>query len=144
MKKIAYANIQPLTIRELLYSIKLITELILTIITAVFYYLPHFLLQGLLEYLERDPLREHRGWGWLLSLGLFVSNAGVYIVSGIIWSISTTTLQARIKLQLQTLLFSKTLRKKDVASSANATEGADDEKKEDDEDVTSKSQIMVR
>ncbi len=104
--------------------------------------------------------------------------------------VSSTTLQSRIKLQLNTILFSKTLVKKDLASAAakntslsagesaavtadlavpdvGQTTGkkepvasdealmeseavggekadmADDKKDEDDEDVTSKSQIMV-
>jgi hypothetical protein len=64
-----------------------------------------------------------------------MSNASVYIASGVIYSISSTTLQGRIKLQLNTLLFSKTLRKKDVSSA-----GSEDD---DEEGVTSKSQIMV-
>lgn len=67
----------------------------------------------------------------------------MYIVSGVIWSLSTTTLQARIKLQLNTLLYSKTLRKKDVAAMGDDT-GRADESKEDEEGVASKAQIMVR
>jgi hypothetical protein len=66
-----------------------------------------------------------------------MSNALVYVASGVIWSISSTTLQGRIKLQLNTLLFSKTLRKKDV--SAAGKEGEED----DEEGIASKSQIMT-
>lgn len=113
--------------------------MLLTVFTAVAYYVPHWLLQQLLEYLQNDPTRQHPSWGWLLAFGLFTSNALVYIVSSIVWSISTTTLQGRIKLQLNTLLFSKTLRKKDVAA---VTEDSEKDG-EDEEEVASKAQIMV-
>jgi hypothetical protein len=102
--------------------------------------------------LENDPTRSHPAWGWFLAFGLFISNAAVFLASGIIWSISTTVLQARIKLQLNTMLFAKTLAKKDIAAMGDDT-GREDagkkedkegkEEKEDDEGVSSKSQIMV-
>lgn len=112
---------------------------------AVAYYLPHFLLQKLLEYLQNDPTRSNAQWGWLLCFGLFMSNALVYVGSGIIWSISSTTLQGRVRLQLNTLLFSKTLRKKDISAiEQKATPSkAEEEDDEDEEGIASKSQIMV-
>jgi hypothetical protein len=124
----------------------------LAFITAIAYYIPHYLLQLFITYLENDPTRSHPAWGWFLAFGLFVSNAAVFLVSGIIWSISTTVLQARIKLQLNTMLFAKTLAKKDIAAMGDDT-GREDagkkedkegkEEKDDDEGVSSKSQIMV-
>jgi hypothetical protein len=68
-------------------------------------------------------------------------------------SISTTNLQSRIKIQLNTMLFAKTLVRKDVAGgappAASIEAGAKEvEKKEndeeDEEDVTSKSQVVSR
>lgn len=77
----------------------------------------------------------------------------MFIITGVIWSISTTTLQGRIKLQLNTMLFSKTLQKKDIAALGEDTgkveekEGVTKEKNEkkdsEDEAVSSKTQIMV-
>jgi hypothetical protein len=113
-----------------------------------------------ITYLENDPTRSHPAWGWVLCFGLFVANATTNIASGVLYSISQTVLTARIKLQLNTLLFSKTLRKKDIASSndeaAKVGGVADEAKKEkdqkakgeekeeeNDEGVSSKSQIMV-
>lgn len=63
-----------------------------------------------------------------------------------LWSIASTTLQTRVSLQLNSLLFNKTLTKKDVASGGKqGQEGKEEEdKNSDEEDVTSKSQIMVR
>ena len=50
-------------------------------------------------------------------------------MTGQLWGITTTTLQVRIKLQLNTILFQKTLVRKDIASSnpdtPKAAPGAD-------------------
>lgn len=99
----------------------------------------------------------------------------MWIAIGVMWSISSTHLQSRIKLQLCTLLFSKTLVKKDMASAPAAAspsgaedlrpathgedapgvanvgqdrEGAIEEKKaenkeSEEEDVSSKAQVMT-
>ena len=112
------------------------------------------MLKLFIAYLENDPGRSDPAWGWLLAFGLFVSNAIIYLASGVLWSISTTVLQAGIKLQLNTLLFEKTLLKKDIAASGeqmgkNAdtetkqSNAKDKESDEDDEGVNSKTQIMV-
>lgn len=129
-------------------------------VTAVLYYLPHYILQLFIVYLENDPGRSDPAWGWLLAFSLFIANASVFIITGIDWSITTTYLQSRISVQLNSMLFAKTLRKKDVASGAaekkDLTEKKDGDKKdskkedgddnddeEEEEGVTSKSQIMV-
>ena len=73
-------------------------------------------------------------------------------VTGQLWSLSTTTVQVRLKIQLNSVLFAKTLVRKDVASSAppppssRASENgnADTETSEKDEDnFSSKAQIMT-
>lgn len=150
--KVAKANWGPLLAREHVApaSLKPLTpaEQSLAFITAIAYYIPHYLLQLFITYLENDPTRSHPAWGWFLAFGLFISNAAVFLVSGIIWSISTTVLQARIKLQLNTMLFAKTLAKKDIAAMGDDTgredAGKEDKGKEDDDEgVSSKSQIMA-
>lgn len=130
-------------------------ETILAALTAAGYYVPHYLLKLFIQYLENDPTRSTPAWGWLIAFALFVSNAIIYITSGQIWSISTTTLQGGIKMQLNTMLFAKTLVKKDIASSVG-DEKSDDKGKEagaeekdtkeddpDDDGVSSKTQIMT-
>lgn len=144
--------------------IPIYTETSLAALTAIGYYLPHYLLKLFITYLENDPSRSNVAWGWLLAFGLFVSNAAIFIVSGVIWSISTTALQAGIKLQLNTMLFTKTLVKKDTASEDNGSgkvggvneEAAKKKRRKqetyeekehnegEDEGVSSKTQIMVR
>lgn len=102
--------------------------------------------------------------------GLYTLNSRIILVSGQLWSLSTTTLQVRIRVQLNTILFAKTLVRKDVASSSASSESSADSKdstpaphhqqaastdtdvsangegkkeKDDDGDFSSKAQIMT-
>jgi hypothetical protein len=84
------------------------------------YYAPSWFLKEFVEYLEAHPDRSDMRWGWVWSFALFASNALMFLAIGVLWSISSTHLQTRIKLQLYTLLFSKTLVKKDLASAPAA------------------------
>ena len=116
---------------------------------------PAYFLQKLIAYLEVDPERKEPIWGWIYCLSLFLVTASNYILTGMLWSISTTNLQSRIKIQLNTMLFAKTLVRKDVAGGAPPTASTeagvksapavkkDEEEEEDEEDVTSKSQVMT-
>lgn len=74
------------------------------------------------------------------------------LASAQLWSISTTTLQTRLRIQLNTILFAKTLVRKDSVSSAppekeKDQDGDDVENKkkggDDEEDFSSKAQIMT-
>ena len=73
-------------------------------------------------------------------------------VTGQLWSLSTTTLQVPFRIQLNSILYAKTLVRKDVASSApppasdkdkDDTKGSEAEKKGDEDDFSSKAQIMT-
>ena len=72
-------------------------------------------------------------------------------VTGQLWLISSTTAQLRLRVQLNTVLFAKTLVRKDVVSSApppskaNENEKSDTEaqEKEKEENFSSKAQIMT-
>jgi hypothetical protein len=72
-------------------------------------------------------------------------------VTGQLWSISSTTVQLRIKAQLNSVLFAKTLVRKDVVSSAppSSSEANENENfntetpKNDEENFSSKAQIMT-
>ena len=71
------------------------------------------------------------------------------------WSLSTTTLQVSLRVQLNSILFAKTLVRKDVASSSSLSENKakdkndidaaseDSEKKDEEGDFSSKAQIMT-
>ncbi|OCH85275.1 hypothetical protein OBBRIDRAFT_815142 [Obba rivulosa] len=80
--------------------------IVLAAIAAVLFYVPAFFLQQTIVYLKNDPSREHRGWGWVFCAELFFSNVISQLVTGQLWSLSTTELQ--------------TLVRKDVASSSAA------------------------
>ena len=43
-------------------------------VAAVLFYVPAYFLQHVVAYLEADPGRIDRGWGWLFAAGLFLSN----------------------------------------------------------------------
>ena len=72
-------------------------------------------------------------------------------VTGQLWSISSTTVQLRIKGQINSVLFAKTLIRKDVVSSApppssgaNENEGSIIEvPKKDEDNFSSKAQVIT-
>ncbi|TFK68805.1 multidrug resistance-associated ABC transporter [Pluteus cervinus] len=128
------------------------TQITLVSITAVLFYAPAVFLRLFIGYLEVDPLRKDTGWGWVYVMGLFVSSVFVYLLTGQLWSLSTTTIQVRLRTQLNSTLFAKTLVRKDVASSApppsTEADGADsvkskEEKEKEEDDFSSKAQIMT-
>ncbi|KAF5378754.1 hypothetical protein D9615_006977 [Tricholomella constricta] len=143
-----------------LASISLLLGLAAT--SAVMFYTPALFLQQFVKYLEVDTERKEMGWGWVYVTGLFAANAITYLITGQLWSLSTTTIQVRLRVQLNSILFAKTLVRKDVASSApppasqkdtvvaasdpsnNTDNGESTPKKTDDEaDFSSKAQIMT-
>ncbi|KAJ6579193.1 multidrug resistance-associated ABC transporter, partial [Mycena vulgaris] len=117
----------------------------LSIVAGMCFYLPPFFLSQVLSYLESDPNREHTGWGWVWVISLFGSNLVMFLVTGQLWSLSAATLQGRIRTQLNTILFAKTLVRKDIASSAASTSSSDSpsETPAEDTEFSSKAQIMT-
>ncbi|PIL23137.1 ATP-binding cassette transporter [Ganoderma sinense ZZ0214-1] len=143
---------------ELLYRLvrvnagELVMVVVLAMVCAVLFYVPAIFLQRVVRYIEVDPLRESKQWGLVFCAGLFGSNALTYILTGQLWGIAMTSLQVRMRLQLNTILFQKTLVRKDVASSSSSdtapTPPAGDAKskqdrKEDEDDFSSKAQVMT-
>lgn len=71
-------------------------------------------------------------------------------MTGQLWSLATTTVQVRLRIQLNTTLFGKTLVRKDIASSSGAVDTSKDgnkdkskDSKQDEDDFSSKAQIMT-
>jgi hypothetical protein len=54
-------------------------QIALSSIGAVLYYGPPFFLQKLARYLETDPERHDRSWGWFYSFGIFVTTASLHL-----------------------------------------------------------------
>ncbi|KAJ2928533.1 hypothetical protein H1R20_g8544, partial [Candolleomyces eurysporus] len=130
-------------------------EFLLSGVLAGLLYAPAFFLRQFIAYLEIDSEREQTRWGWVYVLGIFMSYAILSLITGQWWFLSTTTMQVRLKVQLNTVLFSKTLVRKNVVSSsskpkdqnaaraaggdaAKLTAGGDDE-----DEFSSKAQIMT-
>ncbi|KAK7463002.1 hypothetical protein VKT23_007584 [Stygiomarasmius scandens] len=130
-----------------LNKLTLAAQFLLAAVSACMFYVPAFFMQMLVAYLEKDPAREQRGWGWVYVVGLFLSNIFVYMLTAQLWSLSTTTIQVRFRIQLNSILFAKTLVRKDSASSAPPKEKKDgeeeDKKDKEEDDFSSKAQIMT-
>ncbi|TFK34287.1 multidrug resistance-associated ABC transporter [Crucibulum laeve] len=131
-----------------------IAEMLLSAISAVLFYIPAIFLQMMVAYFEADRDRKNPGWGWVYVVGVFMSNVATFLITNQLWSLATTTIQIRLKVQLNTILFAKTLVRKDIASSAppaikagetsqSSDSSAADVAKSDDDDFSSKSQVMT-
>ena len=62
-----------------LNSLAFAVELLLAAISAVLYYSPAYFLQSLIAYLEINPGREDKGWGWVYVVGLFTTTATLFL-----------------------------------------------------------------
>jgi hypothetical protein len=116
----------------------------LAAVSATLFYVPAFFFQRFIRHLEQDPDRQDTAWAWVYCAGLFASNAIMYrgftlfsvfflhltlrlllVISGQLWSIATTDINVRFRIQLNTLLFSKTLVRKNVASTPSSENGSE-------------------
>ncbi|GAA5837596.1 hypothetical protein JCM11251_002021 [Rhodosporidiobolus azoricus] len=121
----------------------------LSVLNAFLYYAPAFFLQQLVAFLENrdspslptspsspspNPERQETQWGYVYCVGLFASFVVEAVVSGQLWFISNSLLATRIRVQLNTLIFAKTLVRKDVsavsASKSNESSGSSEESEE--------------
>ncbi|KAJ7064766.1 multidrug resistance-associated ABC transporter [Mycena amicta] len=86
--------------------------LALSFVISFAYYAPPFFLKQLIEYLEADPNRSDTSWAWFWVSGFFLAH--------LVLSLGRV-LKTRFQLQLNALLFAKTLVRKDTTSSAPTT-----------------------
>ncbi|CAE7211925.1 unnamed protein product [Rhizoctonia solani] len=126
---------QPGSGYELLYQLvhanrgMFLLQIFLSASSAVLYYAPAWFVQQLVHFLEitrstDEPQDIDPSWAWVYCGGLLLSGVLVYLITGQLWSLSTTALQLRLKIQLNTTLFAKTLIRKDVASAGSASSNA--------------------
>ncbi|CAE6535307.1 unnamed protein product [Rhizoctonia solani] len=117
---------------ELLYQLihanraMFVVQILLSASSAGLYYAPAWFLQQLVKFLEvtrsaDEPQDIDPAWGWMYCGGLLLSGVLVYLITGQLWSLSTNYLQLRLKIQLNTTLFAKTLIRKDVASASSVS-----------------------
>ncbi|GAA97476.1 hypothetical protein E5Q_04155.1 [Mixia osmundae IAM 14324] len=99
-------------------------QAILAGITALCYYLPAFFLQKVVHFLEdpadgssgADTRREQKRYGYAYCLGLFLSLTVLACLNGALWYLCNAVICSRFRLQLNTIVFEKTLRRKDISS----------------------------
>ncbi|SGY80268.1 BQ5605_C008g05343 [Microbotryum silenes-dioicae] len=101
----------------------------LAFINAFIYYLPAYFLQRFVKFLEdrnQTPGGSLR-WGYTYSLGLFSAAVLDALIGGQLWFVSNSMLSTRIRVQLNTLVFDKTLRRKDVAGVSMAAQSSSED-----------------
>lgn len=122
----------------------------LAFLNAFMYYLPAFFLQKLVSHLDSFDSSDKEGY--ILAFGLFLSLALSSLVDGALWFVSNSMLATRIRSQLNSMIFDKTLKRKDITGSTPVSNGIREEgtaeQREGEEGVSnsfnSKSQVMNR
>ncbi|PSR83532.1 hypothetical protein PHLCEN_2v5686 [Hermanssonia centrifuga] len=130
----------------------------LTMVSSVLFYAPAFFMRGLVRYLEADPERTNWGWGWMYCAGMFFGSFICQLTSEQLFGVACTTLLVRLRVQVNSILFAKTLVRKDITSSAagddkkNTSSDAENSngdgagpanEKQDGNEFSSKAQIMT-
>jgi len=90
------------------------------------YYLPAYFIQKLLRFIEQYHAGEQVDirWGFAYALAGWSSKMLQTIIEAQMWYISSSNLQTRIRVQLNNVIFAKTLRKKDIPEGAVDEEGS--------------------
>ncbi|KAL7336764.1 P-loop containing nucleoside triphosphate hydrolase protein [Rhodotorula toruloides] len=100
-----------------------------------------------LLFLEERPTSPDQSlqWGYVYCVGLLVGAVVESLVSGQLWFVSNSMLSTGIRVQLNTLIFDKTLRRKDISapstsspSSPNSNDSNDADEGDDDEEEEAK------
>ncbi|KAF9479792.1 multidrug resistance-associated ABC transporter [Pholiota conissans] len=105
-------------------------------------YIPPLFLRLLVSFLEADPKREDISWGWVYVIGLFFGHAFAYLMNGQVYSLSSTIVQTRLKIQLGSILYAKTLVRKAPTFSTPSSEEIS-QKPDEDAEFASKAQILI-
>ena len=131
---------------------------LVSVITTFTFYAPIAFIQFFLKYLETDPQRKNTSWGWFHVTGIFVGHFILVLckigrlslrsvvltespkANGQLWSLSSNNLRTNLNLQLNTLLYTKTLVRKDVPSNTNASPS---DKSDPSGDFSSKAEVMT-
>jgi len=107
-------------------------QIMLALLNSVLYYAPAFFLRKIvffLEHKESPDEQQSAAFGFAYCAGLLLSMVLEATVSGQLWYISNSVLCARIRVQLGTALYAKTLRRKDVTGLSTAAKAEIEEHK---------------
>ncbi|KIM46743.1 hypothetical protein M413DRAFT_63584 [Hebeloma cylindrosporum] len=113
---------------------------LLSVVTAAMYYAPIAFIQFFLEYIEADPQRKDTSWGRFYVTGIFAAHFVVILSNAQLLWLSNNNLRTNLSLQLNTLLYTKTMVRKDVPSNAN-TSSSDESGPST--DFSSKAKVMT-
>ncbi|OJA08176.1 hypothetical protein AZE42_10977 [Rhizopogon vesiculosus] len=99
-----------------------------------------FFVRKLIAYLEGDPDRLDTGLGWVYAFGQFasiivVTQRKIFFCNAICFDVNVPV--------LNTILYAKTLLRKDVASSSGASTESNKDRDEEENKFSSKAQIMT-
>lgn len=89
-------------------------------LSAILFYSPAYFMNGLLDFIQEKADRnrpsegheDEAGYWWVF--GLLASKLAVAFATAALWYVSSSILQQRIKGQLNSAIYAKTLRRKDV------------------------------
>ncbi|KAG0704981.1 multidrug resistance-associated ABC transporter [Suillus ampliporus] len=136
-------------------KVAFVIETLLAAAAAPMWFGSPFFVRKLIAYLEEDPDRLDKGWGWVYAFGQFASLIIVTQLGSQMWYLATSVIQMRLRTQLNTMLFAKTLVRKDVVSSGSSASEQNNDKKsknadgeskdkgEEENEFSSKAQIMT-
>ncbi|CAD6589269.1 MAG: hypothetical protein CYPHOPRED_004772, partial [Cyphobasidiales sp. Tagirdzhanova-0007] len=96
----------------------------LAFVAAFLYYLPAFFLRKVVAFLEVSHQRDSNGaaLGYAYCFGLLISLVINAILTQQLWYTSNCKLASRIKIQLNSVIFAKTLKRKDVTGNSSKAE----------------------
>ncbi|KAH9475078.1 ABC transporter 7 [Psilocybe cubensis] len=116
----------------------------LAVLTAVTTYGPAWFLQMFVKYLETPFADRDMQKGWVLVVGLTIASVTTVLISQQLWKVSMNDLEIRIRLQLNSMLYAKTLVRKDTTS-ASTTDSSEEHqvpKGATGDEFSSKTQVM--
>ncbi|KAG1381714.1 hypothetical protein G6F61_002924 [Rhizopus arrhizus] len=133
----------------------IIIQVIMALLSSMFYYLPAYFVKQLLvliEAMKGEADQEDLRKGLLLVVGLGTTIFVCGLITGQLWYYASSNVQVRVKAMLNIEIYGKTLRRRDLAIATpkiEEEESKDDAKKEEDkgektkEDVSSSTGTIV-
>ncbi|EIN12781.1 multidrug resistance-associated ABC transporter [Punctularia strigosozonata HHB-11173 SS5] len=125
-------------------------EVVVTVIVSALYYAPKYFLKLLVQHLEMAPEARNIQWAWVFVVGMIMSTVAASLLFDQVIYFAQMTLQVRIRIELNSILFAKTLARKDIASSSEASQEQEEgegeakaAKKDEKEAFSSKAQVMT-
>lgn len=121
--------------RSLLYRIVeankkvILIQLFFTVITGILYYAPFAFLYRFIEFVQNYQYGEKLEWGIIYIFGMLLSNLVLQLSIAQVWYWSSCVLQVVIKAQLNSEIYSKSLKRYD----STITSIDDDDDEENDE-----------